>query len=897
MAYIFNEQDEIKVEMEELKKECRVKTELSDSLRKAHAEQQAKIQQAQLEIEKLAQELNGKSEEIHEIRKMYEELQSSLLKKDLLLQQISSANEKLRAEYGEKILKLETENKDLVLALDEASARILDLKKKTSASSEEIAGLKRLLSVKQEKGFEAEKNASKNVKEREEYILKLEEESRNTENQLKWKNEQFSYLEEAHLKLQTEFQESKTEWEKEKSSLIDEISSLQAKLDAQVRISERLDNELRMSHQALAREESQRKVLEIEVSESRSQFKNVFQECQVAKSEIELLTMKRDEEIAELRMLVRKKEMVANEMKYRTAQLEQENIDLLGSLKDFQEAELSKNKATSSSKMLRNKLHSLQQLHNKCAINLKEKESEWNSQIEKLRADMNNCLLELNCKTKSMRELHKEQEDCQWLLEVKNDEIFALILVLKSEFNVAYSKMHDEKEKLEMSVMQIEKENMLINQQLESKNIELHEVHAELKQRCDEIAVLMQRLQSLDSLKQKNNFTKEELKRYEVMLNESNECQRSLKQQFLQLEEIQRDERTNASDALEMVKSELAKKTSEAEKYKLELQNMKSEAESLKINYEEIQQAHKQENASLLVILKDRDAQIGKLQEQICVLESVIVAKSEAEEIHKQEMDNSIQLAEDTIAQLKNELIEREAGGHALLDAHNNLKRENENFSSNIKEKDQKIQVLQKQIESLDQNLRSAVISLAEKEITLDEALKRVEGQKNLAIEEKNQIIAKLEKEVNALSKEVEFQEKTVVQTKQEIETSLQAKKLEMEEMKSQFGDERKCFKALLEELESDKDVLLQNLSKASVDREKLLAQFEGICEQIGVFCRDDVELTGMLTKMLQNSEEDSEPASNLLASDGLIVTTFSPSRKLIQASFNERPPLTELNS
>ncbi|KAK6135659.1 hypothetical protein DH2020_030596 [Rehmannia glutinosa] len=797
--------------------------------RKAQAEQLAKSRQDKLEIDKLAQELNAKSEEICEIRQMYEELQSSLHKKDLFLQQINSANEKLRAEHSEKILKLESENKDLVLSLDEATARIQDLEEKTRASSEEIAGLKRLLSIKPDKSFEMHKNASKDLKQRDEYILKLEEENRMAQDRLKWKNEQFSHLEEAHGQLQTQFQASKMEWQKEKSSLIDEISSLQLTLDARVRVSESLETQLRLSNQALAHEESRRKVLEIELSEFRAKFENVVLDCQVAKSEIEQFTMKRDEEIAELRILLRKNEILANEMKYKTAQLEQENSDLLVSLKDFQEAQINSNATSSSLKKLRNKLEGLEKLHYKCSINLKEKEAEWNSQIEKLRGDMECCLSELECKNRSISDLHNELEDSECLLEVKNEEIFVLIMVLKSEFYTAYSKLYEAKDKLNMGVMQMEEENMLLNQQLQSKNTELHKVRAELKRRSYETAVSMERIESLDSLKQKNSVMEEELRKYKAMLDESNECQCRLKQQLLELE---------------------ANGASVVEKFKLELQ-----------------------------------------KEQICVLDSVILAKSEAAEKLSQEKDDYIRLAEDgncriksfqnEIARLKNELAEREAANIALLDAHSTLEQENKRFSFNNKEKDQKMQELQKEFDSLNQDYKSAVISFAEKEVMLDEALKTAEGRKILEIEEKNQIIINLEKEVNSLRNEVESREKSLIQSKHEVlqlQASLQTKKSEMQE------------------LESEKEALVEDVKKASIDREHLLAQLEGICGQIGILCREDVELGGMLGKLLHVSEENSEPARNLLSSDGLNETTFSPSRKSIQVILDERTPLTELN-
>ncbi|KAL7119294.1 hypothetical protein ACP275_02G054700 [Erythranthe tilingii] len=859
MDKIYEELEEVKIEAERLREECRVKTELSNSLRKAHDEQLAKIQQEKSEIDKLAQELNAKSVEICEIRQMYEELQSSLHRKDLFLQQISSNTEKLRAEYSEKILVLESENKDLVLALDEASKRIQDLEKRTCASSEEIAGLKRHLSIKPEKTLEAEKNVLKDLKERDEYILKLEEENRITKDQLKWKNEKFSHLEEAHKKIQTQFEASKIEWQKEKSSFIGEISSLQSALDAQIRVSEGLETQLRMSNQALAHEESRRKVLEVEVSETRSRFEDVSRDCQVAKSEFEELAVKRDEEIAELRMLVRKKEMLANEMNYKTAQLEQENGDLLMSLKDIQEAQIN-NSAASSLKKLRNKYRGLEQLHDKCAVILKEKDAEWNSRTEKLNADMNCCLSELDGKNKSIGELHKKLEDCESLMEVKNEEIFALMMVLKSQFYGAYTKLYDAKEELEMGIRQIEDKNMVLNQQLQLKDTELHKVRGDLKQRCDEMAELMERIESLDSLKQKDNRVEEEFTRYKAMLDESNECQCRLKQQLLELENSQRE---NIESALETVNFELANRVSEIEQYNLELQKSKSEMKVLKLKLDENQQAHNQEKASLVVTLQDKDAEISKLQDRICVLESEILAKSEAAEMLDQEKSDHIRLAEDMncsitrlqneVARLKNALVEKEAQNTTLV-------KEHERFSSDIKERDWKIQKLQNEFESLDQDFKRAMISFTEKEAVFDEALKTGHAQKMLEIEEKNQIIANLEKELNKLN--------------------------------SELGKEKRCN----EELESRKQALLETLVKSSTERESLLAQYEGIYGQIGVFCNEDAELAVMLGKILHHSEEESEPTRNILSDDGFFDALISPSRKSTQVSLDERTPLTELN-
>uniref|UniRef100_A0A0V0GRC5 Putative ovule protein n=1 Tax=Solanum chacoense TaxID=4108 RepID=A0A0V0GRC5_SOLCH len=71
--------------------------------------------------------------------------------------------------------------------------------------------------------------------------------------------------------------------------MLEEFSSLQARLDSQTRISEDLQSQLRMSNQALAHQESRKKILEIEVSEFRSQFHDISLECQEANSKLRKL--------------------------------------------------------------------------------------------------------------------------------------------------------------------------------------------------------------------------------------------------------------------------------------------------------------------------------------------------------------------------------------------------------------------------------------------------------------------------------------------------------------------------------------------------------------------------------------------------------------------------------
>lgn len=375
MDWVCEELDEVRVELEEFKEECRAKKELCDSLRKAHNEQVIKFQEAKVQIEKQAQELNVKSEEISQLKQLYEDLKSSFNEKDSLLEHLNFASEKLLADYGGRFQKLEGENKELAMALDEATTRIQTLESKICSGNEEVEGLKRLLSNKQQKCFKADQKAivSKELKQRLDTILKQEEENRHIQEQLKWKNEQFVHLEEAHRRLQDQFRSCKADWERERSTLVEEISSLQTNLDSQTRTSETLQTQLKMCNQALAHEESRRKFLEVEVSELQLYFEFFFENSHETNSKIEHLTLTRDEEIGNLRNLLGTKETLSKEMEHKIAHLKQEKQGLNVSLK---ESQITNAGMTSSLKKLKKKIQDLQQLHKNCLLDLQKKKFE-----------------------------------------------------------------------------------------------------------------------------------------------------------------------------------------------------------------------------------------------------------------------------------------------------------------------------------------------------------------------------------------------------------------------------------------------------------------------------------------------------------------------------------------
>ena len=434
MEGVYKELDESKTELEKLKEEYRIKTELSESLRSAHTEQLAKSEAAKLQIEKLTEELNDKSEELAELGHLYEEVKSKLQDAESSLKQVSSVNEKIRFDASEKVQKLDQENRKLVSDLEEVTGRNNNLERKLYACNIEIEGIKKLLSESQRKCLEAEEKvrAGRESKHREDVILKLEEESMSMQDQLKWKKEQFLHLEEAHTRLQNMFQSSKKEWASEKSDMLEEITTLQSKLDSQIRITESLESRLKMCNQALTHEESRRKALEVQLSESKQCFDNVLAEYEEAKAKIESLSNKRDEDIADLRNSLGIKEILLKEMEYKATRLEEDNKELLESLKELRESQINKRKVDPSVNKLRNKLKDFEQVHSKCSLALKEREVEWNLKMEKLRGEMKCNESDLKRQSEQLEQLKAQLDCCHSVMEVSGVETSILLLIMKS---------------------------------------------------------------------------------------------------------------------------------------------------------------------------------------------------------------------------------------------------------------------------------------------------------------------------------------------------------------------------------------------------------------------------------------------------------------------------------
>ncbi|KAM0943695.1 hypothetical protein DsansV1_C13g0124871 [Dioscorea sansibarensis] len=574
MEAVCKELDELKHAMEVLRDDCQVKSKLLASLRRAHDEQNSKLQEAKVTIEKQTQELDAKSEEINLSRIMYADVNNSLLEKELLLKNLSLANDSLRMSSRDRVMKLEEENKHLISALDESNSRREDEERKLSSCKKEIEELRILLVQSQKKCSEAEEKAHVlgEVRRREDMIQRVEQANEKLEDKLKWKSEQFRHLEEAHYKLQDEFQSSKKEWELEICGLHDEISSLRMNLDLQKRAVEDFHSRLEMCNQALAHEESRRKLLEIQMSEFETRYENVVMEYEEARSSIDVLTVKRDEEIATLRNSLATKEASLKEMEFTNDQLEQDNMELQRSLKEFQEAQINAVEATASLKTLRQKFRVLEQKHRSCSKEFRAKEAEWSTQAEKLGRDFEECMSKLSGKNSEISELQLELESTNFLLleqKLENEEMSIVLAVFKSKLSESSLNLESLKFEIERRNAELEERIACLMEQLDKKNCALVLSHSEIKLECEMVLELQRQMESIESANLEHVSKLKELDMYKEKLEESSRSFSSFKEQVSQKESKLQENMRRVSDELDEANSALAEKSQELDRKRL----------------------------------------------------------------------------------------------------------------------------------------------------------------------------------------------------------------------------------------------------------------------------------------------------------------------------------------
>ncbi|XP_071691648.1 uncharacterized protein [Rutidosis leptorrhynchoides] len=828
--------DEVGAQNEKLKEEICSKTDLCNTLKRVQDELITKFNETKLQSEKQALELSVKAEELSTLSQLCQDLKSSLQEKDLSVKHLNSAIEKLHYDYGEKLQRLERENKDLVLALDESTTTCQSLKLKVDSSNKEIEDLKGVILVKDKKILEIsdESQTTKVLMQRDEVICELEKKYSDVQDKLKWKNEQFQHLEEAHRRLQDSFKSSKAEWDKERCFLVNEIESLQIKLDSETRKSDNLQTQLSICNQSLAREESSRKLLEVELSDYKSRFENISSECDEAKSTIEKLTHKRDEEVAELRDSLAAKYSVAKEMGYKMAHLEQENRDLTASLKEFQQSQISNCGNTGSMKKPQKKYNSLEHVHKNCGQKLKEKEAEWRSELEKVKKEVDEIVTKLKVQSERVERLQDELESCHLLFEVHNEEISSVVLVLESQFSEAHSKLEMQNNEYEETILHLTK-------QLEIKNNVICEVNANLTRKCEEMA-------SFDDMKQYQLCMEEELHTHKKMLAESSQKQILLEEQIRVMENSR-----NHDDGKKDSES-LSQKCVELEKWKLfaESQNLQLKKENERFLHQVNE--HNEENVELqqrLVVLEKENQGLthrvneynGKnvdLQQRVVLLET-----------ENQGLLHRVNEQNDEVADLQQQLVLLKTKNQGLVDRVNEqndevvdlqqqlviLETENQGLSHGVKEQNDKVADLQQQLvllETENQGLSHGVKEQNDKVAYLQQQLVLLETENQgllHGVNEQNDKVAELQQQLVLLETDnqslllgVNEQNDEVVILQHQVELLKSSVTEKTGTIKAQKEETEKYIK-IIEDKESNIKSFLQAIEEKNQKIEELVEE------------------------------------------------------------------------
>ncbi|ESQ53273.1 hypothetical protein EUTSA_v10027141mg [Eutrema salsugineum] len=891
MEKVYEELDEVKAANEKLRMDYRSKTELLDNLKKVHNEQLVEIQEARSVIEKQGFESEEKTREISELKQTNEDLQRCLREKDSFLKSLKEAYDKLRANGEDKYREFEEEKRKLMSALDEASEKNIDMEQRNNVYRAEIEGLKGLLAAAEKKKMEVEKTAKafKELRGRDDVVIKLEEEKTQVEEKLKWKMEQFKHLEEAYEKLQNVFKANKKEWEEEKSTLLDEIYSLQAKLDSQTRISEDLQKKLQICNSVLTQEETRRKHFEIQVSEFKAKYEDAFAEYQDARTQLDDLAGKRDEEVAELRHSLSTKEAYFKEMKYENGKLEQENRELLLSLKELQEATIQGSGNSALSK-LKNKFRNLENLHKNCSANLRVKEAEWSSQLEKMAEETNDYKLQLQSKEAALKVVELELENCHSStakMRLQYEEISVMFLVLSRTVSEAQSRLANVKDEQIKDEKREDKSYSLLIEQLEQKNAALAKAHIEIEEERGRVACLLKRIEGLDHLEEQNLQMQKAVERYKETVEESSRFQTQMKEKMKEAENDYEEKLMKVCDALDNTNSDLVAEREkvvgltrqiesfgivkeknfmmekEIQKYK----EMLEESDKWRLLLEDqISQHESDSKENIRALCSKVDIAYAKLAEEVEKNVSLI-RKTESidrnEEHRQRELDSYKEMLEEATKSqllLQEKVVEVENDSkRKLADVSEALETANCELSDKTSEAYQlEFQLwvwksiakrLKVELEQ-NQNLRKRVeASLLEQSLLLEQkqneanmvhkAWEKLAASNILTeveIEAKKLMIVELEGEVSSISQKFETLENSVSCFREEaskLEAELETKQRELKEVITQMQEKQRTS-------EAEKTELVTQVSNLSSERQNLLSFISELENGMSKLCDEE---------------------------------------------------------
>ncbi|CAN5977108.1 unnamed protein product [Sphagnum jensenii] len=351
--------------IQDLEKNCKSKQDMLEQQQQRLTELEYQFEELENKYSRAAQELSEKTEQLILMRDEYEKVCAALaqmqIQQMLEMQQVHNTMEicQLKCEqqevilqdreielatFGTQVKKLEARClaaeadanvKAALLSqmqseLDTLATGTISLEAQVDDCKAQAGVLKTTLTI-VEKALAHERSSKAKVestlaeyKHRERHLLQVDKAHRNLQQEAKWRNEQFQSLEEAHSKLRKQFHEARCQWDSEKTDMFKEIDLLQDNLQSKERVAQDNRTQLQTLHQALAHEESRRKLLALQSTQAQAGKENVAIEFEAAQSGIETLRASTTKEIASLRETLSAKNMQIKEMQLKHVQIEQE---------------------------------------------------------------------------------------------------------------------------------------------------------------------------------------------------------------------------------------------------------------------------------------------------------------------------------------------------------------------------------------------------------------------------------------------------------------------------------------------------------------------------------------------------------------------------------------------
>ncbi|KAG2536024.1 uncharacterized protein At4g38062-like isoform X2 [Panicum virgatum] len=789
MEEMNKELDDLRAEVEALTAQLRAKSDLADGLKRAGADQVARLREARAEAERHAAEAAARGEEAAGAGERCGDLEARLADKEQALKHLCAAHEALKGTFRERTEALEADKRGLLAALEDAEAGRAEQEAALRARDGEVARLRGLLSEKERRCGEAEKRAlaPREVAVRDDMLVKLEEEKAAVESKFKWKAEQFRHLEEALKKVQDDFRVAKREWGLDRSTLVDRIGALEADLDSKTRIAEDFRSRLEMCSQALAHEEGRRKRVEAETSELRHLYGNVVSEYEEAKSMVESLTTNRDGEIASLRSLLAEKVTLLKEMGYTKAHLEQDNEDLRSMLKEYQEAKIGG--ADASLKDLLDNFRALEKAHRNCTEKLRDKEAEWRMQMEKLGGDLDRCLSQLESKDMLIREMQNELLGSYKSLElqtVENWEALIITTVVQSKFHESSSCIDTIKLNMQHRCQEVEKDISSVRKQLEERNCMIVQSQVEQKQQSEVIEKLQVRIVELEHAEQEHEKMQRQVDAYKEMLDNTSRDVHCIKDEASERENNLQEKLREALGALDEANCAHADRKNELSQLEINLHQQKQAIEHLEQLKVDMQNELKGYMDSNHTLKRDLDA--------------AVVAKMEAVEVLRQEkvkLQGALNEANYVLSERNSDLSQFENNFHQQKQALENLKKLKVDMETELKTYMDENCILKRDLDvALIAKMESEQCHTREKE-----KLCGIISEKGKVIDELQQHIAVLEEENlgqkidlgNLIKMEYEKSIQEVNSSYSEIVEVYDKKLLELEERVSSFEQKFTC--------------------------------------------------------------------------------------------------------